>query len=63
MEEEVVGEVEVVLEQKADGEEQGQEEWGVVVVEEVEVVVVIEFDCPEGPYLWVCWGTSGLECV
>lgn len=56
--------VEAVLEQEAAevGEEE-QVEWGVVVVEEVEGVVVTEFDCLEGTHPWVCWGTSGLECV
>lgn len=43
-------------------EEEGQEEWGVVVVEE-EGVVVTEFECRERTYPWVCWGTFGLECV
>lgn len=62
-EEEVVGEVEAVQEQKsAEVEGEGQGEWGVVVVEEEEVVVT-EFECLEGTYPWVCWGTSGLEYV
>lgn len=62
---EAVLEQETVLEQEAAevGEEEEEEEWGVVVVEEVEGVVVTEFDCLEGTHPWVCWGTSGLECV
>lgn len=60
--EEVEGEV--VLEQGAAAEEgvEGQEEQG-VVVEEEEGVVVTEFECLERTHPWVCWGTSGLECV
>lgn len=58
------GEVEAVLEKEAaEVGEEGQEEWGVVVVEEVEGVVATEFDCLKGIHPWVCWGTSGLECV
>lgn len=34
-----------------------------MVVVEVEGVVVTELDCLEGTNPWVCWGTSGLECV
>lgn len=65
----VVGEVEevegeVVLERKtAEVGEEEQEEWGVVVVEEVEGVVVTELDCQDGTHLWVCWETSGQEYV
>lgn len=52
----MVGVVEgvVVLSQKAaEVGEEGREEWGVVVVEEVEEVGVNEFDCLEEIHPWV----------